>query len=351
MQRYLLPLIVELRECSQAWYTMSKTSIFREACSESQPALFGLVGWDILAEALWTTFYDVKSQEWLLASYNTLEPEMEYEDPGAYRNSLYACDGGLVWFVPISCGGQYLTSLPILVCNPLTSTWKALPLTPVEDFEKRKIVMVHLVVEVDRNMYSVILVSRENIGTAFSAHFYSSETGIWSTMDSGLVYGAGCCYLWDAGHPGAPYVFDYTTKTLFGLKRSASLASVGVLWYSLVKDHLFVLHESNVRGQCDGYMYLVSEYVWESSDSNLIMSLRARSRSSGQITNICSLQAPVSFYYLQIIARSGMKITTSLSACTAWLQINGKYLRRCHTVVVSIMSSLIHPSRFSSGGI
>lgn len=195
---------------------------------------------------------------------------MEYEDPCAYRNSLYACNGGLICFVPISYGGQYLTSLPIMVCNPSTSTWKILPLTPVEDFEKRKIVMVQLVVEDDLyNLYRVILVSRVNTGRAFSAHFYSSETGIWSTMDFGLVYGAGCCYLWDAGHLGAPYVFDCTTKTLFDLRRSAFLASVGVLRYSLVKDRLFVLHESNVRGQRDGYMYLVSEYVWENSVSNL----------------------------------------------------------------------------------
>lgn len=106
-----LPLIPELRECSKAWYTMSKSFNFREACSASHPRLFGLLGWDIYGESIRSTLYDMKSNEWLgqvelvgfpgRVTYGDWEPNgSRYSEADAYRNSMCACDGGLVCFVP-----------------------------------------------------------------------------------------------------------------------------------------------------------------------------------------------------------------------------------------------------------
>lgn len=182
--------------------------------------------------------------------------DLDEEEEGAYRNSMYACDGGLVCFVP----QEHKTSCPILVCNPLTSIWRTLPLVPRDDFENKEIVMVQLVAEVDAKCYKVMVVSREKKEGACSAQSYNSRTGVWCVMDSGLV--SGTASKLEAG-PGIPYVFDCKAKTLFDLRSCASLQSVGALAYAMAKDHLYVLCD------LDNYKLFVLEYAWESNGSDL----------------------------------------------------------------------------------
>jgi hypothetical protein len=128
-----LPRIIELRKCSKGMPRMiCKTSDFRGACSESHPVLFGLLGWDAHHESLGTRLLDVKSKEWLFVelaglpgavSTTRCEPahycrwidSMPDDDWNhVYMNSMFACDGGLVCFVP----SKHLASYPVLVCNP-----------------------------------------------------------------------------------------------------------------------------------------------------------------------------------------------------------------------------------------
>jgi hypothetical protein len=142
---------------------------------------------------------------------------------------------------------------PVLVYNPLTGTWKALPLL-VQDFEE--IALSQLLMEGDQSSYKVILVIGDKGGTGYSAHVYNSEAGVWSVMDSGVVYGVG-------SDLDDPYVFDCSTNQLFDLTFCTPLARLdGMSAYSVGRDRVFVLHES------DRSMYLVSEYTWDSSISD-----------------------------------------------------------------------------------
>lgn len=102
---------------------LSKSSSFRDICSERHPNLFGLIGARDDDEEIWTTLYDIKFKEWL--SIQLVGPPRSYytgtclyNDPyefegDVYTNPLFACDGGLVCFVlpePI------LITSPIVVC-------------------------------------------------------------------------------------------------------------------------------------------------------------------------------------------------------------------------------------------
>lgn len=134
--------------------------------------------------------------------------------------------------------------------------------------------MVQLVMEDDSKSYRVILVNRQKVGQAFSAHRYY-ETGVWSIMDSGLVYGAssklkiGC---------GAPYVIDCATKGVCNLRSCDSIDSIQPFAYSLVGDRLFVRYPSTPVYEPGSTKYCVSQYTWESSVSDWRRLKRTRSK-------------------------------------------------------------------------
>ena len=251
-----LPLdaILGLCDVSRAWCAMSRSSSFCGLFSARFPKLFGLLGMGRVGSiySLTTTIYDEESNKWLC--YIDEKWPLLMRDK-AYHNSMFACDGGLVCFVPV----ENLASSPIVVWNPLSDTSRTLPLMPLDNVEKVS-VMVQLVVDDDTKGYRVILVIRETIEQvfSFSAHFYHTKTGVWSMMDSGLVYGARNSRL--ATGPGRPSVFDCTTKELHDLRTCASLQRIFdySLPYSVVRDGIFVLHGTNI-----------SKYTWDSSKSDL----------------------------------------------------------------------------------
>jgi hypothetical protein len=245
-----LSTILQFRKSCLDWSGLIQSSNIKEACSEGHPKIFGLVVYHLLTRPyIW--IHEIESEEWLrfetMPSYYGM-----VDDTGPFKEFLYSCDGGLVCMVPL----RYSTSSPVLVYNPLTGTWKALPLL-VQDFEE--IVLSQLVMEGDQSSYKVILVIA--VEAACAAHVYNSEAGVWSVMDSGVVYGVDDT--WSFGH-GYPYVFDCSTKELVDLTFCTPLARLdGVFAYSVARDRVFVLHES------DDSMYLVSEYTWDSSISDL----------------------------------------------------------------------------------
>lgn len=283
-----LPRIIELRKCSKGMPRMiCNTSDFREACSESHPVLFGLLGWDAHHESLGTRLLDVKSKEWLLVelaglpgavSTTRCEPAHycrwvdSMPDDGwnhVYMNSMSACDGGLGLLRPLKSFGILSFGL---VCNPLTSVWETLPLTPLGDFENKELILVQLVMEGDGKGYTVILVSHGKSGEWWTrakfAHVYNSGTGTWSAMDSGLVYGCGFELM--VYQHNVPFVFDCTTETLFDLGRCfGQRFAVAGMDYSVAKDCLFVLHPSIEPSKRGGFNYLVSQCKRESRSSNV----------------------------------------------------------------------------------
>ena len=54
-----LPRIFELCESPKAWSALSKSSNFRQACSEGHPKLSGLVGFNCHFESTWTRIHDI----------------------------------------------------------------------------------------------------------------------------------------------------------------------------------------------------------------------------------------------------------------------------------------------------
>ena len=165
-----------------------------------------------------------------------------------------------------------MASYHVLVCNPLTSVWETLPLTPLGDFENKELILVQLVMEGDGKGYTVILVSHGKSGEWWTrakfAHVYNSGTGTWSAMDSGLVYGCGFELM--VYQHNVPFVFDCTTETLFDLGRCfGQRFAVAGMDYSVAKDCLFVLHPSIEPSKRGGFNYLVSQCKRESRSSNV----------------------------------------------------------------------------------
>jgi len=251
--RLPIPRIIELQKSSSAWSSMSDSSSFKRSFADANPNLFGLLGWDNDLETFWTRMFDAKSMEWHGV-------ELNFPRENGYMDSWYACDGGLVCFVP-ECedeeDDEEWRPFSVYVCNPLTNAWKALPDFPLS---KKEPILLQLVTDVDENCYRVLLVCREKEGQALGVDVYDSKTGLWGTMDSGLVYGSGNT-LW--GDQLDPMVFDCATKLLHYLGRCPPLEDLMIIRYSFLKDRLFVLHAPVQQG------FVISEYAWESSTSKL----------------------------------------------------------------------------------
>jgi hypothetical protein len=253
-----LPLrtILQFRESYLDWSRLVQSSNIKEGCAEGHPKVVGLVVHRPLTMPyIW--IHEIKSKEWLrfatMPSYYGI-----LDDDGPYSEFLYSYDGGLACMVPL----RRSTSSPVLVYNPLTGAWKALPLL-VQDFEK--IVLSQLLMDGDQSSYKVILVILDE--AAFAAHVYNSEAGVWSVMDSGVVYGVDD--MWSFGR-GYPYVFDCSTKKLVDLRLCASLSRLdGISAYTVARDRVFVLHESDVMPGQINPMIVVSEFTWDSSMSDL----------------------------------------------------------------------------------
>ncbi|KAG0605659.1 hypothetical protein M758_9G077800 [Ceratodon purpureus] len=261
--RLPIPRINGLRKCSEAWSAMSDSSSFKGAFADVNPILFGLLGWDDDLDKFRTRYFDVMSKEW--HGIEVDRPMGNKYKNSLYKNPLFACDGGLVCFVPAwnGPGVPYINS--VLVYNPLRNCWKELlePMTPCFIDP----VFVELVTEGDGDCYRAILVYSQKLKVedvqTFGALMYDSKTGSWSIMDYGLVYGIRSTLL---GDKNEPLVFDCATKRMIHLKDCPSLQDLKVLRYSIMKDRLFVLHDPRHNWT---ERLVISEYTWESSTSNL----------------------------------------------------------------------------------
>ncbi|KAG0626312.1 hypothetical protein M758_2G118500 [Ceratodon purpureus] len=258
--RLPIPRIMGLRKCSEAWSAMSDSSSFKGVFAEANPKLFGLLGWDGDLDKFRVRIVDVTTNEW----HGT---ELQLPKGNGYMDALFACDGGLVCFVPESESGPFLDS--VFVCNPLTNCWKKLPVIPLGFIDP---VLVQLVTEGDGDCYRVILVYREKLKVGdvqiLGTLMYDSKTGKWSKMDSGLVYGTGNTLL---GDKNEPMIFDCATKRMIDLEGCPSLQNHMVVRYANMKDRVFELHVL-VNPDSPGASperLVISEYTWESSTSDL----------------------------------------------------------------------------------
>lgn len=257
--------LVELCRCSQVWSIVSRSPDFRRECSKQHPKLFGLVGWkENPGRRVCTVVCDMDSNEWCYRELGLGFPHsIRANDRHAYDDAKYACDGGLVCYV----SQAKLSSHPILVGNPLTDQWRALPRIPLANM---KTILVQLVVAEDGKSYRVILVctNKSEVPQDYSAHCYDSKIGLWSAMESGLVYYGCSTLVWTI--LSSPCVFDCATKTLHKLVDCPALDGVNAKRYAMVKNRLFVLHKwSSDMFPHVAKRFIVSEYEWQSSASDL----------------------------------------------------------------------------------
>ncbi|KAG0599075.1 hypothetical protein M758_12G125700 [Ceratodon purpureus] len=266
-----MPQLVEICRCPERWSILSKSPDFRHECSKRHPKIFGLVGrkWNP-GRTLRTVVYDIKSNDWCYRELGSgFPPSILSDARHAYDDAIFACDGGLVCYVAQGS----LSSHPILVGNPLTDEWRALPWMPLEKLAIMQPILVQLVMEDDEKSYRVNLVSvkyevADYTSRAYAAHCYDSKTGLWSAMESGLVYDG--CRDRMRTILEAPCVFDCETKTVHGLLECPALEGVNAKRCAIVKDRLFVLHKwsSDMFPHVEE-RFIVSEYEWQSSASDL----------------------------------------------------------------------------------
>ena len=124
--RLPIPPIIELRECSNAWFTMSDSFSFDEVFAGANPKLFGLLGWDGDFNEFRTRIVDGTFKEWhgIELDFHGVRYTYLYED------SWYACDGGLICFVHDCEDEDVSPTDSVFVCNALTNSWKKLPDIP-----------------------------------------------------------------------------------------------------------------------------------------------------------------------------------------------------------------------------
>lgn len=262
---------------------MSRTSTFRGVCAESHPKLVGLFGWprfEIGGSAGFSiSIFDKESNGWLQVRLSDF-PESGDDD------SYYSCFGGLVCFVPNWYNYSSLDK-PILVCNPLTDTWRALPPLPPSNNTECFLV---LVVDLDMNSYKVVVVHE----VFQPIHSYDSGTGLWSTTNSGIVYSSffGCLEWWDRTTPGL-LVFNCTMKRLHAPPVKEVRGIRGAI-SAFVKNRIFASRK--VDGHADS-MFSVSEYACRSQGLDVNESLdlklsivygrRAEFAIWGKVTTLC----------------------------------------------------------------
>jgi hypothetical protein len=237
LARLSMPQIFSIGWLSKAWLATSKTLGFKRICAEAHSKTFGVLGFHRTLGTYQVAALDLKNYNWI---YHKLTFPTGY--PDKIESCLYAHDGGLVCFVSTM-------NLPILVCNPLTNEWKSLP--PIDI---KQPVMVQLVMDAETGDYRVIVVCRhggilkpqliesiEGAGSRESsisetAEVYDSKTRVWSTMNSGCVYGR------DRTEYSLTKVFDCKSKKLLRLSSCSCLKGHFLIDLIVVKNHVFALH-------------------------------------------------------------------------------------------------------------
>lgn len=124
--------------------------------------------------------------------------------------------------------------------------------------------MVQLVMEDDRKCYRASVVSEDNLSKGFSAHVYNSKTATWNIMCSGYVNGVNSELLWS--HMFLTMLQKCCLILDIALQLEVFMQSQPTQWRRTV-----CLCSMNLPcfGQHNCSMYLVSEFTWDSSISDL----------------------------------------------------------------------------------
>lgn len=243
-----LPLadMIRLQCLSKEWNQnlTSTNSAFKMVCADANPKLFAIISGICFIGKFEVKVYDMKSNTWHATMIDT-----GYEEP---FNTMNACDGGLVCFLCTSA--QSHVRLPIIVCNPLTRSLRALPLHA----HKGQARMLQLVMDRNTKFYKVIVVVNDINNGNLTAELFHSETGVWTSAnlaDSTLFFGYQ--HIWEGYEDRdfeytatafSPCIYDCAEGEFLELQVTENLLEDAVTKsYALVHDHLFVLQKAHHR--------------------------------------------------------------------------------------------------------
>ncbi|KAG0564463.1 hypothetical protein KC19_8G112300 [Ceratodon purpureus] len=195
----LLPLskILELLKLCEPWSRLPTATRFRQFCAKAHGDLFGIVMFD---GKLWTyqlAIYDSKHKEWSHLELSSFLPD--YMNYLKQSELFFGHDGGLMCVIPYDF---YFHEAPpcILVFNPLTGDKKYIGVSSfIASFDPRTtlsyVVLLQLIMDGELGCYKLILVTQRTKprvgGVEYYSESYDSMSGVWSTLDSGFVYGDG----------------------------------------------------------------------------------------------------------------------------------------------------------------
>lgn len=243
-----LPLadIVRLQCLSKEWNQKltSTNSDFKMVCADANPKLFAIISGYCFKGKFEVNVFDMKSNTWHATTIDT-----GYEEP---FNTMNACDGGLVCFLCTSAKSH--VRLPIIVCNPLTRSMRALPLHA----HKGPVGMLQLVMDRNTKFYKVIVVVNDINNGNLTAELFHSETGVWTSANlanSSLFFGYQ--HMWEGYEDRdfeyvatafSPCIYDCAEGEFLELQVAENLFEEAVKKsYALVHDCLFVLQKTDDR--------------------------------------------------------------------------------------------------------
>lgn len=162
-----LPLqsLIQLRLLSKQWHSYLTSPAFQLSFGDGRPMGFAVVeGENTGHRRVWA--YDARARSWLGL-------------PLAYLpfSFLVAADGGLLCFVKYA---KLEERLQVVVCNPLTCTWRELPpAVGVRMFPKS----VQMKVDMNSKHYTIKFLGVQSIVEPELFHVYSSVTESWVRLD------------------------------------------------------------------------------------------------------------------------------------------------------------------------
>ena len=125
----------------------------------------------------------------------------------------------------------------------------------------RKTFLVQLIMDAETRCYKSILVTRRD--GALYTESYDSNSGLWSTVNSGFVYGDGV-----SGHARCPIYINWSSREYCKPSRKSVTRACDVDPndpslgpYTFVRDHRFRVRY--VRADGNEYYVTLSEWVWQ----------------------------------------------------------------------------------------
>lgn len=293
---------LKLQKLCKPWSWMPMAANFRQSCAKAHDDLFGILISDDSSESYRIAVSNSKHNEWINLELKVI-PDGRFGWNGRDKE-LFAHDGGLVCILPsdFRCFEESQEPPSIFVFNPLTGDRRDIPLSSFfsENTLDTEAVLLQLIVDSKTGCYELILVTQIGISDSgaevYCSEKYDSKSKLWSTMDSGFVFGDGVL-----GNERREVYFDCCSKELWSYDGETFEDEIGGNSESVtfVKDHRFEIgYVDNYGEYRDSRSLEMVESVWENGwITQPTLSFRMEEPPSGLRTRLFACQR-----YLLVVA-------------------------------------------------